>query len=69
MTPEAVAAVFKELKDDEVVKILSFMKETESAQIMELLAKQGGAQAKRAATISERMRVVVARAGNEKPKL
>jgi flagellar motility protein MotE (MotC chaperone) len=56
MTPEGAVAIFKELDDASIVKIAKFMKEPETAPILELLAKQGDAEAKRAAGISERIR-------------
>jgi len=56
MSPEAVSAIFKELDDQVVVKILSFMKDAESAPLLENMAKEGDAQAKRAALISESLR-------------
>jgi flagellar motility protein MotE (MotC chaperone) len=56
MSPEAVLTIFKELDDQVVVKILSFMKEADSAPLIEGMAKEGEAQAKRAAQISESLR-------------
>jgi len=56
MSPEAVSVIFKELDDQVVVKILSFMKEAESAPLIENMAKEGDAQAKRAALLSESLR-------------
>jgi flagellar motility protein MotE (MotC chaperone) len=56
MTPEGAVAIFKELDDASIVKIAKFMKESETAPILELLAKQGEAEAKRTAAISERLR-------------
>ena len=56
MSPEAVSTIFKELDDQVVVKILSCMKESESAPLIESMAKEGDAQAKRAALISESLR-------------
>jgi len=57
MSPEGATTILKELPDDQVVKILMFMKDSETAPILELLAKQGQAQAKRAASITERLRL------------
>jgi flagellar motility protein MotE (MotC chaperone) len=67
MTPDGAAAILKELKDDDIVKIFAFMKEGESAPILEQLAKTSAADAARTAHISERMRVTLAR-GADKPK-
>ena len=68
MTPESAAAILKELQDDDIVKIFAFMKESETAPIFELLAKAGTGDAKRAAHISERLRLCLSHAVNEKPK-
>jgi flagellar motility protein MotE (MotC chaperone) len=62
MTPEGAANILKELRDDDVVRIFSFMKDSETAPILELLAGQGAEQAKRAARITERLRMTIARA-------
>jgi flagellar motility protein MotE (MotC chaperone) len=59
MTPEGAAAVFKALDDSTVVKVLTFMKEADTAAVLEALAKQGDAQAKRVAAISERLRLAL----------
>ena len=57
MSPEGATTILKELPDDQVVKIFLFMKDIETAPILELLAKQGSSEAKRAASISERLRL------------
>jgi hypothetical protein len=57
MTPDGAASIFKALDDDSAVKIMMFMKETETAPILEALAKPGEVQAKRVAAISERLRL------------
>lgn len=64
MSPEGVAAIFKELDDRTVVKLMSLMKEEQSAVLLDSMAKEGEAQAKRAATLSETLR----RTLGEKPK-
>lgn len=68
MAPESAVSILKELKDEEIVKIFAFMKDSETAPIMELLARQGQADAKRAAQISERLRMSISRPGNDKTK-
>lgn len=68
MPPESATAILKELQDDEIVKIFAFMKESETAAILELLSKPGASDAKRAAQISERLRLCLSRPANEKPK-
>ncbi len=57
MTPDGAAKIFRELDDDSVGKILLLMKEAESAAVLEAMAKQGAPEAKRAAGLSERLRV------------
>jgi flagellar motility protein MotE (MotC chaperone) len=57
MSPDGATTILKELPDEQVVKILMFMKDTETAPILELLAKQGQGEAKRAALITERLRL------------
>lgn len=59
MSPEGAAAIFAQLDDSSLVKILAGMKDTETAPILETMAKQGEAQAKRAAMLSERLRLVL----------
>jgi flagellar motility protein MotE (MotC chaperone) len=58
MSPEGAAAVFAELDDAAIVKIMMFMKEGETGAILDSLAKKGGPSAKRAAALSERIRLV-----------
>jgi flagellar motility protein MotE (MotC chaperone) len=64
MTPEGATLVFKEMDDLAVVKIMSFMKETETAPILEAIAKQGDMEAKRVAAISERIRLSIVKKKN-----
>ena len=61
MTPEGAVSILKEMKDDDIVKILAYMKDVETAPILELLAKPGVADAKRTAQISERLKAIVYR--------
>jgi len=56
MTPEGASAIFRELDDEVVVKLLTFMKEDQSAPLLEAMAQQGEEQAKRAASLAEAMR-------------
>jgi flagellar motility protein MotE (MotC chaperone) len=62
MSPEGALAVFKALDDATLVKVLTFMKDTETAPVLEAMARQGGDDAKRVAAISERLRFVLAEA-------
>ncbi len=59
MSPEGATMILKELPDDQFVKILVFMKDSDTAPILELLARQGEKEAKRAATITERLRLSI----------
>ena len=67
MTPEGAVSILKEMNDDEVVKILAFMKDGETAPILELLARPGTTDAKRAAHISERLKSSVYRSTPSRP--
>ena len=53
MSPEGVAAIFREMDDATVVKLMGLMKEDQSALLLDSMTKEGDAQAKRAASISE----------------
>ena len=59
MTPEGAAAILRQQEDDSAVKILVFMKEGETAPILETLARLGETEAKRAATLADRLRLTV----------
>jgi flagellar motility protein MotE (MotC chaperone) len=67
MSPEGAATIIKQMEDDQIVKFLVFMKEGESAPLLESFAKLGDAEAKRAAAISERLRTAVFRNPTPKP--
>jgi flagellar motility protein MotE (MotC chaperone) len=56
MSPEGVSALLKEMDDQTVAKILAIMKESESAALLEGMARQGDTQAKRAASLVEALR-------------
>lgn len=60
MSPEGVAAIFKELDDQTVIKLMSLMKEDQSAPMLDSMAKEGPDQAKRAASIAESLRRMLA---------
>ena len=66
--PYSAAAIMREMGDAVVVKIMLFMKETETAPILETLARPNEQAAKRAALISERLRLSVSRKAADKPK-
>ena len=68
MEPASAALVMKELDEPAIVKILLFMKDSEAAPILESLAKKGETDARRVASISERLRLAIFRKPSEKPK-
>jgi flagellar motility protein MotE (MotC chaperone) len=57
MSPDAAATIFAEQDDNSVVKIMMFMKDAETAAIFEAIAKKSPTDAKRAAGLSERLRL------------
>ncbi len=69
MTPQAALTIFKELEDDKIVKILTFLKDSEAAPILESMAKAGEAEAKRAAAITERVRLSISRTNSNRIKI
>ena len=60
MTPEGASAILNEMEDASIVKILMFMKEAESAPLLESLSTLGEMQARRVALISEQIRKSIA---------
>lgn len=67
MTPDGAAVIFADLDDTSVAKILVFMKEADAAAVLESLAKKSEADAKRAAGLSERLRVAAFRTTTNSP--
>ena len=67
MEPAGAAKIMKELDDTVVVKIMTLMKDAEAGGILDALAKMGGAEPKRAAKISELLRLAVAPKAAAKP--
>ena len=61
MTPDGASTIMKSFDDDQIVKILATMKEAEAALILESISKGGEAEAKRAALISEKLRLTIGR--------
>jgi flagellar motility protein MotE (MotC chaperone) len=59
MSPAGAARILKEMDDEQVVKILALMKESESAPILEGLGQGDKQDVKRAATLSNRLRLTV----------
>ncbi len=68
MSPEGASVILKQLDETTIVKILTFMKDGETAPILETIAKLGDAEAKLAASISERLRLAVVRKPTAKPR-
>jgi flagellar motility protein MotE (MotC chaperone) len=68
MTPDGATTIFKEMEDDKIVKIFLFMKEAETAPILEGMSKGGDMEAKRAALISDRLRLAISRPPASKSK-
>ena len=68
MTPEAASAILKELPDEQIVKIMSYMNDSDKAGILEGFSKTDEKSSKRVAQISERMRLVLPAPPLEKPQ-
>ncbi len=59
MSPEGAAEIFKSLDDGTAVKVLTFMRDSEIAAVLEAMAKQGVPEAKRVAAFSEKLRLAL----------
>jgi flagellar motility protein MotE (MotC chaperone) len=59
MTPAGAGRILKEMDDEQVVKILALMKEADSAPILEGFGLGEKQEAKRAALISNRLRLII----------
>ena len=59
MEPASAAKILRELDDTIVVKILTLVKEQETALILESLSRMGEAETRRAAAISESLRSAI----------
>lgn len=64
MTTKGGLTILKQFDDDQFVKILSFMKETDSAAILEALAKEGPENLHRAATLADNLRLTMQEANS-----
>lgn len=62
MSPEGAGRILKEMEEGQVVKVLAVMRESESAPILESLGQGGKEDARRAAMISNRLRLIVSAA-------
>lgn len=58
MSPESAAKILAEFQEDAAVKLLGLMKESETAPILENLAKNSPADARRVAQITDRLRLL-----------
>ncbi len=56
MSPEGSATILKEQTDEEVLKVLFYLKPAESGPILEAFARLGKTEAQRAALLTERLR-------------
>jgi flagellar motility protein MotE (MotC chaperone) len=59
MSPDGAAAMFNELADDEAARILYSLKPDVAGAILDAMSKTGGAPAKRAAALAERMKEIL----------
>ena len=59
MSPDGAAAMFNEMSDDEVTKLLYSMKPDVSAPILDAMSRQGEAHAARAAILANRLKDVL----------
>jgi flagellar motility protein MotE (MotC chaperone) len=59
MSPEGAVAIFEQMSDDNVVRILFVMKADEASAILDTLSKMGPDEAKRAASLTERLHQVL----------
>jgi flagellar motility protein MotE (MotC chaperone) len=57
MTPETAANILEKLDNQAIVKIMLYLKDAETAAILEAMAKKGDAEARRTAQISEQIRL------------
>jgi flagellar motility protein MotE (MotC chaperone) len=57
MSPDVASTVLEQLDNEAIVKIMIFLKDGESAAILESMAKKGDAAARRTAQISEQIRL------------
>ena len=59
MSPEGAAAMLNEMPDDEVARLLYTLKADASGAILDAMSRPGGAPAKRAAMLTERIRDIL----------
>lgn len=59
MSPEGAVALFDQMPDEDVIRILFVMKPDEASAILDALSKMGPDEAKRAALLTERLHQVL----------
>ena len=59
MTPDGAAAMLNQMPDDEVARLLYSMKADVSGAILDAMSKPGGASAKRAAALTDRIKDIL----------
>jgi flagellar motility protein MotE (MotC chaperone) len=59
MDASGATTIFKQMDDEQIVKIMMYMKESETAPILEGLARMSETEAKRTAGISDRLRTAI----------
>ncbi len=64
MSPDGAAGIVKNMQDAEAAKLMMVMKDAETGPILEALSKLGPGEAKRAAVISDKLRLAIKRSGN-----
>jgi len=64
MTAKGALTILRQFEDDKIVKIFFFMKEADSAALIEALAKEGPENLHRAATLADRLRLTMQEAEN-----
>jgi exonuclease VII large subunit len=69
MSPESAALIFKQMEETTLLKILTAMKDSETAPILEAMAKQGEVDARRVAAISDRLRLSLPKPKDSKRNL
>ena len=61
MAPENAVQILKQMDEGTVVRMMTLMKDSDASPLLEAMAKQGETEAKRAASISERLRLTMAK--------
>jgi len=67
MSPEGAANLVDQMPDDDVVRLLAVMRPDDASLILDSMSKLGQTEAKRAATLTERLRMVLPPATQSSP--